>query len=345
MDYTSYAAPWKRTLTMTGYSLYVNDSVESVSGQTFNAISGLNSVIINSPVFDSIGEETFASSGIQTLDLGNSIRVIGKSAFASCTQLQSLTLPNSLHAIGEYAFDNCSGLTNIVFGDSLRTIGEYAFYNCSGLTNVTFGEGLQSIETRAFHNYSLGPQIIIPASVKEVGNGAFGSPGIRRVVFRSPEPMPYNQWAWNAVGDTAYVPGGSRKAYVDAGYAQHFTNLLEWYKLTIDVEGQGICKADTTDIIAAGDTVRMTIIPGERKKLWSLQVKDIQGNDIPVEWDYSFVMPESNVRIQAKFVDYFEDIEWPSSTDNHSATKIFHNGQIIILRGDKTYTVTGQEVK
>lgn len=368
MDYTSYAAPWKRGLTATGYSLTIRDSVESVSGQTFNEIAGLNSVTINSPVFDSIGEETFASSGIQTLDLGNSIRVIGKSAFASCTQLQSLTIPNSLHAIGEYAFencsgltnvifgdslrtigasafDNCSGLTNIVFGDSLRTIGEYAFYNCSGLKNVVFGEGLQSIGTRAFHNYSLGPQIIIPASVKEIGDGAFGSPRIRRVVFRSPEPMPYNQWAWSAVGNTAYVPGGSRMAYVEAGYAQHFTNLLEWYKLTIDVEGQGICKADTTDIIAAGDTIYLTIIPGERQKLWSLQLTDTIGNSIPINEDYSFVMPESNVRIQAKFVDYFEDIKWPDSTDNPSATKFIRDGQIFILRGDKIYTTDGRQIK
>ena len=31
--------------------------------------------------------------------------------------------------------------------------------------------------------------------------------------------------------------------------------------------------------------------------------------------------------------------------DQQSATKILHNGQILILRGDRTYTVTGQEIK
>ena len=134
-------------------------------------------------------------------------------------------------------------------------------------------------------------------------------------------------------------------AYVDAGYAQHFTNLLEWYKLTIDVEGQGICKADTTDIIAAGDTVHLTIIPGEEQKLWELQVTDTLGNSILVGDDNSFVMPESNVRIQAKFVDYHQDIEWPSSSEQPSATKLLRDGQILILRGKKTYTVTGVEVK
>lgn len=40
-----------------------------------------------------------------------------------------------------------------------------------------------------------------------------------------------------------------------------------------------------------------------------------------------------------------ENIDIPQSQAPHSATKILRNGQILILRGDKTYTVTGMEVK
>ena len=37
----------------------------------------------------------------------------------------------------------------------------------------------------------------------------------------------------------------------------------------------------------------------------------------------------------------FEDVQG----NNVQCTKIVHNGQIFILRGEKVYTVTGQEVK
>ena len=39
------------------------------------------------------------------------------------------------------------------------------------------------------------------------------------------------------------------------------------------------------------------------------------------------------------------DIETISKDKLTRATKILHNGQIYILRGEKVYTITGQEVR
>ena len=173
---------------------------------------------------------------------------------------------------------------------------------------------------------------------------------IRRVILRNPVPItPFDRWNWLGFGtDTIYVPSGTRQAYIDAEYlssASTIKHIIEWHKLQIAVSGYGICDADTTTFIATGDTVHLTIEAGPGYKLWSLQVTDEQGNPVSVNADYSFVMPESNARVQATFVDYYQSVEWPTQDTTPQAQKILRDGQIFILRDGKMYTILGQEAQ
>lgn len=74
---------------------------------------------------------------------------IGRYAFVDCAQLQKVTLPESLEAIRWGAFEGCSGLMEIDLPGNLTTIDGNAFAMCS----------LVELE--------------IPASVTEIGDGAF----------------------------------------------------------------------------------------------------------------------------------------------------------------------------
>lgn len=92
-----------------------------------------------------------------------------------------------------------------------------------------------------------------------------------------------------------------------------------------------------------GEVVTLTISPKSGYKLNSLIVKDAEDADVEVA-DNKFTMPASNVTVTATFVeDSGTGID--NTADEIKAVKFVENGQLFIRRGEKVYTVTGEEVK
>ena len=87
--------------------------------------------------FTTIGNEAFADSSIEYVELFGSITTIGNEAFRNCANLTELALPASLETIGDGAFAGCTGLTEITLPASLVRIGSGAFDGCTNLTKVT----------------------------------------------------------------------------------------------------------------------------------------------------------------------------------------------------------------
>ena len=66
---------------------------------------------------------------IKTINIGNGVTAIGRSAFRDCSGLTSVAISNSVTSIGDYAFYNCSSLTSVTIPNSVTNIGNNAFYN------------------------------------------------------------------------------------------------------------------------------------------------------------------------------------------------------------------------
>lgn len=82
-----------------------------------------------------IGERAFSGcSSLKTIQLSNSLELIGDSAFGGCG-LDSISLPDSVISIGTGAFRS-SSLTNVVLGLNVTSVGESAFFGCYSLENV-----------------------------------------------------------------------------------------------------------------------------------------------------------------------------------------------------------------
>ena len=79
---------------------------------------------------------SFAPYGLTTYTLPSSIKKIGYSAFASCSNIETITIPNSVTTIGTYAFYGCSNLTTITLPKSITSLSDGIFWNCNKLTSV-----------------------------------------------------------------------------------------------------------------------------------------------------------------------------------------------------------------
>lgn len=108
----------------------------------------------------------------ETID-GYKVTSLGDSLFSNCTGITSVVIPDSVKVIGYYAFENCYNLTEVNFPNGLETIGFSAFYGCRSLASVTLNNNITSIGNYAFAGCSALTSIVIPSSITRIGPGTF----------------------------------------------------------------------------------------------------------------------------------------------------------------------------
>ena len=112
-------------------------NVKTIGNKAFMRCENL--INVDFPLVTTIGDATFAGSGLTTVDFPNVITIYGEygeSAFRSCQNLISVNFPLTT-TIGEWVFEDCNNLTTIYF-PLVETIGRGAFIGCDNLTSVDF---------------------------------------------------------------------------------------------------------------------------------------------------------------------------------------------------------------
>ena len=276
-------------------------------------------------------------------DITYVVKRIGAGAFEDCYALTSVTIPNSITSIESFAFKNCQSLNSINIPQSVVFIKPNAFSNSGiyndesnwedsvlyisdcliqakrGLTgSYIVKEGTRLIINEAFAGSNL-TDITIPNTVTDIGVGAFQYSALTSII----------------------IPNGVTKIW--AGAFHHCTSLksvtLPNSITQIQRDAFRDCTALTTVVCEA------------------VQVPDCQHNifaNIPF-LEATFYVPKESLE------DYKSAIYWkdfgtilpiaPTGTENthsknnnsSSFTKVILNGQLLILRDGKTYTVMGVE--
>ncbi len=142
--------------------------------------------------FTTIGEEAFAESGLEWIDLFDTVTVIGEGAFRNCIGLTGIRLTDSLQKVGANAFEGCSGLRELYLGCGISVLPRDAFADCSSLNTVTidtpevreglfkdlpvstiiFTDKVETIYKNAFQGTSI-TELVLPETLRRVESGAF----------------------------------------------------------------------------------------------------------------------------------------------------------------------------
>ena len=147
----------------------------------------------------SLGTSAFEGcSNLQSVTLPASVTTIGTDAFYGCVKLGSINLEEGLTTINQRAFYNCN-LTSVTIPSTVTSIGSKAFSGCpltsvtwlpptcsissddsapfystnSKITKFTFGDQVETIPAYLCKNMSLLDTVVLPPSVKSLGQYAF----------------------------------------------------------------------------------------------------------------------------------------------------------------------------
>ena len=136
------------------------------------------------------------------------VKAIGKPndpcyVFNSCEFLRSVEIPNSVEIIGDNAFWSCDSLTSVEIPASVKIIADHAFHECVSLTSVEIPNGVDSIGEYAFLHCTSLTSIHIPASVTNIGHSVFAYCPLETITVDKRNPYYDSRAGCNAVIKTS----------------------------------------------------------------------------------------------------------------------------------------------
>ena len=319
-----------------------------------------------------------APTQMQTIIIGNEVTAIGERAFYEKTTLQKLIIGSNVTSIGKYAFAsiNSRQLTSLVMPAELLTIGDYAFSGNTYLESIDFNAKLQSIGAYAFKDcYRVSEMTCLATVTPNVGTDALASINsyaslcVPAECLRKYQVDPnWGRFDLCELGTTSTVTENRTVTVEPTDNTAIFTwpteNNAASYSLQITKDGvvfctlvfnsngqltgiafapgrNGAAHAPAATMSVAGMSFTVTGLDGASKYAYRLAVTNDAREEL-VAYSGEFATTGYNGEVNpGGNPEGIEDV----FTDEHKASKILHNGQIFILRGEKVYTVTGQEVR
>lgn len=127
---------------------------------------------IDGKIVDRIAGGGFSGKKIRKVILPNTIKSIGRSAFADCTELSEIVIPDSVTNIEGWAFGTCISLKRIELSDNIIEIGSHAFDECRNLEYIRLPEEIDYIGAYAFSETAI-KKVVLPKGIKYLGNSLF----------------------------------------------------------------------------------------------------------------------------------------------------------------------------
>ena len=331
-------------------SVTIPNSVTSIGNSAFYECIGLTSVSVESDntVYDSRNNsnaiiETATNTliaGCKNTIIPNSVTSIGDGAFLWCIGLTSVTIPNSVTSIGNSAFYGCSGLKNVILGTSVKVLEAKAFYNCSSIETITcYSQRPPTVNQNALYGLDYGTIVYVPADYLETYkmHDAWGLYDVRPLGAKGTETTDVNVTPAENTAEVAW-PAISGAAT---------------YELVIkDKSGNVIC---TLIFNANGQLTQIAFhAPSRNNAPQQTQAAGfsftVTGLEEGTSYDLTITSKDNNGgTLDTKTISFTTTGESQGINDvqgdNVQCTKVLRDGQIFILRGEKVYTLTGQEVK
>ena len=282
-------------------------------------------------------------------------------------EMEELVIGNNVTAIGENAFAGISTLKKVTIGESVKTIHNYAFYNCVNLETIfnyrptptnaysTAFDGVDKFECILY---------VLPNSIDMYKNASVWRDFYYTYAIGAEE-------ATVTTNDVKVEPQDNAATLTWPTSNEAFSYTIEitkdgvvFCRLTFNANGQltGIAFAPGRDgqsmapaavMTANGLQFTVTGLNSNTQYGYSLTAKD--ANEQPIaSYSGSFTTTSEGVPTGIDNTPFLSGEGRGEASDNTpflsgegrgEASKLLRNGEVLILRDGKTYTIQGVEVK
>lgn len=208
------------------------EGVEKIGYGAFYHCDSLTNVVIPDSVQEIAANAFVNTPWINTKTSDYPYLIVGDGILISYAGTDSVVnIPKGVKQIGAEVFKDHMGITAVNIPDTVEIIGEAAFCGCKNLKTVNGGNKLVKVKDRAFQECPLS-QIIIPASVKEIGLGAYDlSGGTDTIVFEGRDlpvlTMGEHAGRLSDEEGRTYAFGNCKEAIVPSGEVELSGTVLE----------------------------------------------------------------------------------------------------------------------
>ena len=252
--------------------------------------------------------------------------------------VEAVTIGNEITIIGEYAFYNCYQIKNIIIGSSIKVIEPNAYSSCYEFASITcYSQRPPTVKEGAFYyNLPYSTIIYVPADYLATykAHDFWGMFDVRPLGAATVE-----------TNDVKVTPTETTADVVWPAISGAAT-----YELVIkDKNGNVIC---TLIFNANGQLTEIAF--GAPARDHSTQASGfsftVTGLEAGTDYDLTITAKDANGAVIETTTQSFTTADGLNAVDNISAggvllRKQLIDGQLLILRDGKTYTVQGQEVR
>lgn len=295
-----------------------------------------------------IGHGAFRDAwNLERLDLLNCSLVtdVPHSMCTNDSALRYVSLPRNVQSIGDHTFENCLSLQQIVCPavepipvnsnvfegvDKKTCVLKVPRKSLNRYKNAPVWEEFFQMDTTGF--YYIETSVSDTAAGTVTGGGAYMQGNYATLTAKAKPGYRFVAW-------TDGEPYSIRFLQVTKDEA--FTAVFEeipptFYTLTVQANDDSWGEVTGSGLYEAGTEVPLTATPYEGYFLRYWSFTNMADENI------LYTMPEANTTVTAFFMPREEDLEIVEP--ERTPRKILKDGQILILRGDKTYTIEGQVV-
>ena len=255
------------------------------------------------------------------------------------SQVTSFTFGDSVQVIPAYLCKYMK-IESIAIPATVTSIGQSAFMYCTNLKHFEFPQGIKTLATSVLEGCTALEEVIIPSSVTTINQDAF-----------------YNCSALQAIHNYAYTPQTITERTVNNVNKQ--TCILYVPMDYIDLYQAKAVWCDFANIIGVATDLQFeeqTVQVSYLKQDESLHYMEAQKWQVPhapriegfrfLKWQVLSGDLAEGIMLQAVY-EANNPTEAPAVYTNpaNPAQKLIKNGNVYILSGDKTYSISGQAIQ